>query len=197
MRYPDLVQKAKQLPAGKYVLYDLKSGKVILHNLGVRHLYMANHDEYRLLIRINGREFAPRQGDFFTDFQLKLEAQPERRVALMEACELVCNEAAPSDVIQRHNFPASFAVENEVTWKYQTSAYMSGGFPTEMLFYGLQAMILVHHLNDPDSHAPEAFRKVFVDLSHGIPQHEAVLPLKPQVRPGKRYFDRLERPVKA
>lgn len=193
MRYPDLVERAKQLPVGKHNLFDLKSGKVIFHNLGVRHHHMANHDEYRLLLEINGREYSPRHGDFFTDFQLKLETMPDQRLALMDACELVCNEADPADVIKRHTIPETFATESEASWSLQTSAYQTGGLPTEILFYGLQAMILVYHLNDPASHAPEAFRKVFVDMSHGIPQHEASLHIKPQVRPGKRYFDLLDR----
>lgn len=197
MRYPDLLQKAQQLPVGKHVLYDLKSGKVIFHNLGVRHFYMANHDEYRLLLQVNGREYAPRHGDFFTDFLLKLEAKPDQRLQLTDACELICNEADPLDVIKRHSFPEYFSVVNEATWKLQTSAYQTGGFPTELLFYGLQAMILVYHMNDPVPNMPEAFRKVFVDMSHGIPQHEAVRHLKPQIRPGKRYFDNLERTAKA
>jgi hypothetical protein len=197
MRFPDLLEQAKKLPAGKHVLYDLKSGKVIFHNVGVRHPYMANRDEYRMLIQTNGNEYTPRYTDLFTDFLLKLDAQPDQRVRLMDACELVCNEAAPSDVITRFGFPTRFAREGQETWTYQTSAYQTAGLPTELLFYGLQVMILVYHLNDPAMHASESFRKVFVDLSHAIPLHEAVRHLKPQVRAGKRYFDHLGRTQKA
>jgi hypothetical protein len=196
MRYPDLVEKAKQLPVGKHVLYGLKSGRVIFHNVGVRHPYLANHDEYRVLIQINGNEYCPRHADLFTDFLLKLDVQPDQRVKLTDACELVCNEASPSDVITRYGFPTLFAKVGQETWTYQTSAYQTGGLPTELLFYGLQVMILVYHMNDPALHASEAFRKVFVDLSHAIPLHEAVRHLQPQVRPGKRYFDRLDRTPK-
>jgi hypothetical protein len=197
MRFPDLLEKAKKLPVGKHVLYDLKSGKVIFHNVGVRHPYMANHDEYRMLIQTNGNEYTPRHADLFTDFLLKLDAQPDQRVKLTDACELVCNEAAPSDVIIRYGFSTQFAREGQETWTYQTSSYQTAGLSTELLFYGLQVMILVYHLNDPALHASEAFRKVFVDLSHAISLQDAVGHLKPQIRPGKRYFDHLDRTPKA
>jgi len=109
---------------------------------------------------------------------------------------LVCNEAAPSDVVTRYGFSAQFAREGQETWTYQTTAYQTAGLPTELLFYGLQVLILVYHMNDPAMHASEAFRKVFVDLSHAISLQEAVLHLKPQVRSGKRYFDHLDRTSK-
>jgi hypothetical protein len=196
MRYQDLLAKAKEMPVGKHTLFDLSGGKIILHNTGVRHMYMSDRDEYRLLLEINGKSFHPRHSDFFTDFLLKLDAKPDTRLAMNDACELVCNEADPMDVLKKHDFPPYFSSVGQATWTLQTTAYQTAGFSTEVLFCGLQAMILVSALNDPAMHAPEAFRKVFVELSHGIPLHEAAAPLMPAVRPGKRYFDQLERDAK-
>ena len=193
MRYPDLLRHVRELLVGRHKLCDVEGGEIVIHNTGVRHPDLSDRHEFRLLLRSNGRCYAPRHTDFFSDFLLKLDAQPDQRLSLTDACEQVCNEADPVTVLEKRGFPKYFSKPGEETWNLQTSSHETAGLSTEMLFHGLQAMVAVYDVNDPPLKAPEAFRKVFVDLSHGIPLHEAVAHLQPAVRPGKRYFDRFER----
>ncbi|MBU1984815.1 hypothetical protein KJ815_10445, partial [bacterium] len=146
-----------------------------------------------LCVRFDGRELAYRHGDFFTDFQLKVEARPDLRLALTEACEHVCNGLNPQSLLASKNLPARFAEIGEATWHMQTTMYATAGLPTELLLCGLQTLIRVYELNRYLDNAPEAFRSVFLGLEKAIPLPGLLRALQPQVRPQKRYFDRLER----
>ncbi len=193
MRYPDLVERTNNLPFGSHVVTELETGQVLIHNVGVRHHYMSQQPEFRLTIETAGKIYSPRHSDFLTDYLLKCESRPELRLALSEACDAVCNGAAPREMIESKKLPAYFSEVSDKTWSYQTSSFQVGGLSTELFLYGLQAMIRVYDLNDPEFKAPEAFRKSFLDVQSGDSAHEAAAKLKPQFRSGKRYFDRLER----
>jgi hypothetical protein len=156
-------------------------------------MYMSDRPEFRLLLLMNGKQFTPRHSDFFTDLQLKLEIRPDLKLHLVESCEALCNGADPVETAKSHSFPDYFSKPGDETWTLQTTMYQTGGLPTEIFFCGLQCLIRVYDLNDPALGAPEAFRKAFVNLEKAMPVIEAVKHLKPQVLPGKRYFDRVER----
>lgn len=100
---------------------------------------------------------------------------------------------SPVELIESKKLPATFAEVNRDTWSYQTSSFQTGGLSTELFMYGLQALIRVYDMNDPELKAPEAFRKAFLDVQGGMSVQDAAQRLRPQVRGGKRYFDKLER----
>lgn len=193
MRYSDLIEKTKDLPLGKHVVTELSTGRIIIQNTGTRHHYLSPRPEYRLSIESGGKSFAPRHSDFLSDYLLKCDCRPELRLPLSEACDAVCNGMSPSEQIENKKLPAYFSEVNRDTWSYQTSGFQTGGLSTELFMYGLQAMIRVYDLNDPELKAPEAFRKAFLDVQGGGTVPDAVQRLRPQIRGGKRYFDKLER----
>lgn len=166
---------------------------MLIQNVGQRHIFLSPRDEYRLLIETGGKTFAPRHSDFLTEYLLKCECRPDLRLPLSEACDALCNGASPSEMISSKHLPAYFSVVSQETWTMQTSSFQSGGLPTDLFLYGLQGLIRVYDLNDPELRAPEAFRKAFLELQSGHSVQEASLRLKQAVRPGRRYFDRVER----
>ncbi|MCC6476952.1 hypothetical protein IT157_07835 [bacterium] len=193
MLYSDLVNKTRQLAQGAHVIYNLESGKVIIQQVGVRHHYLTQNPEYRLAIEVGGKRFTPRHTDFLSDYLLKVEARPELRLALSDACDALCNGAKPSELIEQKKLPANFADEGLATWTFQTSSYQTGGLPTALLLCGLQCLIRVYELNDPNFNAREEFRKAFLEIQGGAKIEQIGKKLMPHVRPGKRYFDKLER----
>ncbi|NUO20131.1 hypothetical protein HUU59_11835 [bacterium] len=193
MRYSDLTEKTKNLAPGKHIIGEYGTGRVIIHNVGTRHHYMSPRPEYRLIIETGGKSYSPRHSDFLTDYLLKCECRPELRLALSEACDAVCNGAGPSELKESGKLPPHFSEVSDATWTYQTSNFQTGGLSTELFLNGLQALIRVYDLNDPELKAPEAFRKAFLDVQGGKSVAEASQRLRPQIRGGKRYFDRLER----
>lgn len=193
MRYSDLVEKTKNLPRGKHVIAELETGRVLIQNVGVRHHYMAPRDEFRLIVECGAKTFTPRHSDLLADYLLKCECRPELRLALSEACDALCNGAGPSELLSSKKLPVHFSEVTQASWSFQTSAYQSGGLPTDVFLCALQGQIRVFDLNDPALKAPEAFRKAFLDVQQGHPVSEAAQRLRPQVLAGKRYFDRLER----
>lgn len=193
MRYSDLIEKTKNLPLGKHVVAELATGRVMIHNVGTRHHYMSQRPEYRLVIETGGKTYTPRHSDFLTDYMLKCECRPDLRLALSEACDAMCNGAAASELKENKKLPPYFGEVNDATWSYQTSNFQTGGLSTELFLNGLQALIRVFDLNDPELKAPEAFRKAFLDAQAGKSVAEAAQRLRPQIKGGKRYFDRLER----
>lgn len=193
MRYSDLVQKTTNLPLGKHPIAELEVGSVLIHNTGARHHYLTARDEYRLIVQTGGKVFAPRHSDFLADYVLKCECRPELRLALSEACDALCNGASPSELLTSKNLPQRFSEAASATWSFQTSAYQTGGLPTALFLHGLQGLIRVYDLNDSSLRAPEAFRQSFLELQSGAQIQAAAQRLCPQVRPGKRYFDRVTR----
>ena len=164
-----------------------------IRNVGQRHHSLTVQPEFRLQLWFDQREISPRHGDFFTDFLLKIETRPEFRLPLTETCELVCNGSDPLDSAQQHKLPAYFAEWGERTWSFQMSMHQTGGLPTGVFLCGLQTLIRVYQLNDPTRNWPELYRVGFVNLEKGQPLLDVVKTLAPIVRPGKRYFDRMER----
>ena len=195
MHYTDLIQRTADLPVGRHVIYEFPEGKIEISNVGLRHGDLAPLDEFRLSVLTDGRELLPRHGDFFADFQLKIEAHPDLRLALTEACEQVCNGQSPSSMIASKNLPARFAEVGEDSWHMQTGMYQTAGLPTSLFLCGLQTLIRVYELNGVLPDAPEAFRTVFLGLEKAQPLPVLLRALQPQVKPGKRYFNRLERTI--
>jgi hypothetical protein len=193
MHYSDLVQRTTSLPEGRHIVYDLPDGQVEIRNVGVRHPYLSSRPEFRLYLHVDGRETSPRHSDFFTDYLLKIEARTDLRLPLTEVCEQVCNGLGPQGLISNKRLPRRFAEAGESTWNLQTSMDQTAGLPTEVFLCGLQCLIRVCELNAYLDHAPEAFRMAFLSLEKGQPLMEVMARLRPQVVPGKRYFDRLQR----
>lgn len=193
MRYSDLIEKTKNLPLGKHVIGEIATGRVIINNVGVRHHYMSQRPEFRMVIESGNKVYTPRHSDFLSDYMLKCECRPDLRLALSDACDAVCNGAAPSELKETKKLPPFFSEVTDASWSYQTSSFQTGGLSTELFLNGLQALIRVYDLNDPELKAPEAFRKAFLDAQAGKPIAEAAQRLRPQIKGGKRYFDRLER----
>lgn len=193
MRYSDLVEKTKNLSRGKLVIAELETGRVIIHNVGVRHHYMSTRNEYRLIIEIGGKTYTPRHSDFLSDYILKCECRPELRLALSDSCDAVCNGMSPTEIREAKKLPLQFSEVNDASWSFQTSAFQTGGLPTDLFLAGLQAQIRVFDMNDPTLKAPERFREAFLLVQKGISVAEAAQTLRPQILGGKRYFDRLER----
>jgi hypothetical protein len=193
VRYSDLIEKTKDLSLGNHVIHELQSGRVVIQNVGSRHQYMSARPEFRLIVESGGKSFTPRHSDFLSDYLLKCDCRPDIRLPFSEACDAVCNGMSPSEQIENKKLPQFFAEANKETWSYQTSSFQTGGLSTELYMYGLQALIRVYDLNDPELKAPEAFRKAFLDVQGGASVSEAAQRLRPQVRGGKRYFDKLER----
>lgn len=193
MHYTDLIAHTNALPLGSYVVYDLPDGRIEIRNLGVRHPDLSPHPEFRLELLVNGRRFTPRHGDFFSDFVLKTEARPPLRLPLSETCEQICNGVDPQALMVSKQFPRLFAEVGDETWSLQTSMDQTGGLPTEVFLCGLQTLTRVFDLNEWLPRAPEAFRQAFLKLEKGDPLPEVLRNLQPQIRSGKRYFNRLER----
>ncbi len=193
MHYSDLILRTSGLSVGSHIIYEVTGGKIEIRNAGQRRPHLSPRPEYRLFVHAAGRELAPRHGDFFTDFQLKVEARPDLRLALTEACEQVCNGMDPLSQITAKGLPAHFAEAGEATWTLQTSMYQTAGFSTEIFLSGLQTLIRVYDLNGYLDKPQEAFRSVFLGLEKGNNLAELLRILQPQVRPAKYYFDRLER----
>jgi hypothetical protein len=193
MHYTDLVQRTQSLPAGRHTIYELPDGRVEIRNVGQRHDHLAPQAEFRLYMSVDGREMAPRQGDFFSDFLLKIEARPDLRLPLTEASEQVCNGMSPQGMITSKRLPARFSEVGDATWTMQTSRDQTSGLPTDILLCGLQGLIRVYELNKFFDNVPEQFRQAFLGLEKGKPLNEVVAGLKPLVRPAKRYFNRVQR----
>jgi hypothetical protein len=195
MLYTNLITKTTSLSIGRHVIYELGTDRVVIHNMGIAHPYRAPRDEYHLELIVNGRTQTPRFTDFFTDFLLKWEVRLDLHLPLTESCELVCNGADPLNVVAPKPLPDHFSEESQANWTLQTSSYQTAGLPTRVLLCGLQGMIRVYDLTDPNLKAPEVFRTAFRELSQGKPLHEIAKPLFPEVLPGKRYFDAVERTI--
>jgi hypothetical protein len=193
MLYKDLITKTAKLPEGRHLIYKLSDGELEIRNVGQRHEHLSARPEHRLHVLFDQRELTPRHGDFFTDFLLKIETRPELRMAITEACEMVCNGADPLESFAHKKLPKFFAEWGEETWSYQMAMYQTGGLPTDLMLAGIQLLIRCHDLNDPSVNWPEQFRQAYVALEKGSLLLEVVTTLKPRVMPGKRYFDRLER----
>lgn len=193
MLYKDLIAKTKNLDSGRHTFYSFPDGHVEIRNVGQRHDYLSARPEYRLILRFDQRDITPRHSDFFTDFLLKIETRHDLRMKITEACEMVCNGADPLETMAHKNLPRYFADWGEETWSYQMAMYQTGGLPTDLMLTGIQAMIRCYELNDSSTNWPESFRQAFVSLEKGTPLLDVVKKLSPQVMPGKRYFDRLER----
>lgn len=193
MHYTDLATHTAALAAGRHTIYDLPEGRVEIRNLGVRHPMLPQHPEYRLCVTVDSRVITPRHGDFFVDYLLKVDARPELRLPLTEACEQVCNGLSPREVMQNKKLPRWFGQVGEETAALQKTLEQTGGLPTEVFLCGLQCLIRVYELNQSLLKPPEAFRQAFLKLEKGQPYVEVARELQPQVMPGKRYFNRLTR----
>lgn len=193
MHYSDLVAHTSKLPVGRHIIYSLPEGKVEIQNTGLRNPSLSPLSEYRLYLYLDNRQLAPRHGDFFTDYLLKVEARPDLHLPLTEACEQVCNGSSPQTTVTSKRLPRWFSEVNDNTISFQKSQDQTAGLPTELFLCGLQGLIRVYQLNDYVSNASEAFRTAFLGLEKGQPFIEVVKPLSPQVRPDKRYFNGLKR----
>jgi hypothetical protein len=193
MHYNDLVLQTTAPAFGRHLLYELPEGKVVLCNVGTRHPSLAPRAEFRLLLVVDNRELTPRHSDFFTDYLLKVDARPDLHLPLTEACEQVCNGSSPQGLLSIKRLPRVFSELTDKTWSMQKAQDQTSGLPTEVFLCGLQGLIRAYELNEVHPNAREAFRKAFLGLEKGKPLMEAVKPLEPQVMPGKRYFNALER----
>jgi hypothetical protein len=193
MHYTDLITRTQALAAGPHLIYELPDGKVEIRNTGVRQAMLSPRPEFRVYLHVDGRELCPRHSDFFTDYLLKIETRPELRLVLTEACEQVCNGLSPQHVMASKRLPRRFAEASEETWPLQTSAYQTAGLPTEVFLCGLQCLIRGDELNQFVDKPTEAFRKAFLGLEKGEPLPAVVQALVPQIKPEKRYYNRLER----
>ena len=178
---------------GRHIIYDLPEGKVEIQNAGVRHKSLTPKPEYRLYLYLDNRQIAPRHPDFFTDYLLKVEARPDLRLPLTDACEQVCNGLSPQSMMTTKRLPRWFSEVNDRTFAFQTSQDQTAGLPTELFLCGLQGLIRVYELNDYVPKPAEAFRLAFLALEKGQPFVDVMKTLAPQLRPGKRYFDGVER----
>lgn len=193
MLYSDLIQRTKALSEGRHTVYELKEGCIEIDNVGIRHAHLSHRPEFRVLLRVDGRELIPRHSDFLSDYLLKVETRPELRLPLTEACEHVCAGADPLEQIEHRRLPLRFSEFSEATWHMQTSMYATGGLPTAILLGGLQVLLRVYELNESLPKPPDAFRQAFISLEKGTSLLEVATKLRPQVMPGKRYYDRLMR----
>ena len=193
MHYSDLVARTASLPIGTHLLYELPDGRIEIRNMGVRHPLLAPKPEYRLYVTVAGRVICPRHSDFFVDYLLKIEARPDLRLPLTEACEQVCNGVSPQQLMEHKRLPRLFAEVGESTIALQKTLEQTGGLPTEVFLCGLQGLIRVYDLNRSLEKVPEAFRHAFLRLEKGEPYVVVARDLQPKVMPGKRYFNRLAR----
>jgi hypothetical protein len=193
MHYSDLVVHTAKLSVGRHVIYDLPEGKVVIQNAGVRNNGLSSLPEYRLYLIVDNRQLAPRHGDFFTDYLLKVEARPDLHLPLTESCEQVCNGTSPQAIMTAKRLPRWFSEVNSGTISFQKAQDQTAGLPTELFLCGLQGLIRVYELNEVVPKAAEAFRSAYLGLEKGQSFVEVVKPLSPQVRPAKHYFDGLER----
>lgn len=195
MRYSDLIEKTTDLPVGRHTIYSLKTGQVVIRNTGRRHPLRSERDDHRLHLEYDHRELSPRHGDFFSDYLLKVEIKPDLRMTLTEVCEHICNGADPQELMAAKHLPVWFSEWGQKTWTLQMSMYQTAGLPTELFLCGLQGLIRVYDLNDPERKFPEAFRQAFVAVSNGASPQEAAVQLAAAVAPGKLYYNRLYRAV--
>jgi hypothetical protein len=193
MHYTDLITRTRALAEGPHLIYELADGKVEIRNTGVRQAMLSPRPEFRVYLHVDGRELCPRHSDFFTDYLLKIETRPELRLVLTEACEQVCNGMSPQHMLAAKRLPLRFAEVGEETWSLQTSAYQTAGLPTEVFLCGLQCLIRVYELNQFVDKPTEAFRKAYLGLEKGELLPNVVQLLFPQVKPEKRYYNRVER----
>jgi hypothetical protein len=193
MHYSDLVLRTSDLPSGRTVIYDLPDGRVEIRNLGVRQPMLSPRPEYRLYLQVDGHELTPRHSDFFSDYLLKVETRPDLHLTLTEVCEQVCNGLGPSGLISAKRLPRRFAEISDKTAMMQTGMQQTGGLPTEVFLCGLQTLIRVFDLNEWLPNPAEAFRKAFLALEKGEWFPDVIATLQPQIRPAKRYFDRVQR----
>jgi hypothetical protein len=193
MHYNDLVLITNTLTPGWHTIYDLPDGAVRIRNLGVRQPALSPLPEFRLYLKVDGRELTPRHSDFFVDFLLKVESRPELRLPLTESCEHVCNGASPQGLLSSKRLPRLFSELNEKSWTMQKAQDQTGGLPTEVFLCGLQVLIRVYELNRVVDDPREAFRKAYLGLEKGQALNDVIKLLEPQVMPGKRYFNALDR----
>jgi hypothetical protein len=193
MHYTDLITRTQALAEGAHVIYELPDGKVEIRNTGVRQAMLSPRPEFRLYLHVDGRELCPRHSDFFSDYLLKIETRPELRLVLTEACEQVCNGMSPQHMLAAKRLPRRFSEVGNDTWSLQTSAYQTAGLPTEVFLCGLQCLIRIDELNQSVDQPTEAFRKAFIGLEKGESLPSVVQSLIPQIKPAKRYYNRLER----
>ena len=192
MHYTDLIAHTSKLPVGRHIIYDLPDGRVEMENAGVRNAAFSPRPEFRLYVYQDGRQLAPRHGDFFTDYLLKVEARPDLHLPLTEACEQVCNGLSPQAIMTSKRLPRWFSEVSDKTAQFQKSQDQTAGLPTELFLCGMQCLIRVYELNAYVSKAAEAFRSAFLGLEKGKPLIEVVRLLSPQIRPQKRYFNGIE-----
>jgi hypothetical protein len=193
MHYSDLVAHTASLSEGRHIIYDLPEGKVEIQNAGVRNKGLSSRPEYRLNVYLDNRRIAPRHGDVFTDYLLKVEARPELHLPLTEACEQVCNGLSPQAIMTSKRLPRWFAEPSDKTYPFQKSQDETAGLPTELFLCALQVIIRVYELNDYVPKTAEAFRNAFLGLEKGKSHIDVAKTLAPQIRPGKRYFSGLLR----
>lgn len=193
MRYTDLKAQTASLPVGRHLIYECEADAVFVENVGRRHPHLPDRSIYQLIVRWGDRDTVPRHSDLFSDLLLKVEARPDLRLSLLEACEQICSGAATSQLLEQRQFPRYFREPDDAEWAGPMTMYQTAGLPTELFLCALQGLILVYDHNDPSANALEAFRHAFNRLAAGDSILEVIGKLAPATPVGKRYYDLSQR----
>ncbi len=189
MRYADLKAQTAKLTVGRHLIYETEPDAVVIENVGQRNPALPNWSIYRLLVRWNSRDLTPRHSDLLNDLLLKIEARPDLRLPILEACEQICAGADPLRLVEQEQLPRYFREPNETEWSRQTTIAQTAGLPTELLLCALQGLILVQDHNEPKMNAAEILRQAFSRIKSGESKSELVRLFAPRTLLGKRYYD--------
>jgi hypothetical protein len=189
MRYADLKAQTAKLTVGRHLIYEREPDAVFIENIGQRNPALPHWPVYRLVVRWNGRDVRPRHSDLFNDLLLKIEARPDWRLPILEACEQVCAGADPLQLAEQRQLPRYFRELSEAEWGRSMTMLQTAGLPTELLLCALQGFILAQEHNEPKMSAPEVLRKAFNRIISGGSTPEIMRQLALQTPVGKRYYD--------
>jgi len=189
MRYADLKAQTAKLTVGRHLIYEREPDAVFIENVGQRNPALPNWPVYRLVVRWNGRDVTPRHSDIFRDLLLKIEARPDLRLPILEACEQVSAGADPLQLVEQRQLPRYFREPNETEWGRPTTMAQTAGLPTELLLCALQDLLLVYEHNEPKMNAPEVLRQAFNRILSGESVSEIMRQFAPRTPLSKRYYD--------
>jgi hypothetical protein len=131
----------------------------------------------------------PRHSDLFNDLLLKIEARPDWRLPILEACEQVCAGADPLQLVEQRQLPRYFRELSEAEWGRSMTMLQTAGLTTELLLCALQGFILAQEHNEPKMSAPEILRQAFSRIISGGSIPEIMRQFAPRTPVGKRHYD--------